>query len=129
MPHKNVDFDAIASAIGFSLLASKMKKNPYIVVDDSPCSIDHGVQMIIDEAKKILKNRGITEEIIKEFRIGLAPSSIDDLHITLNNLNISELDQIELGLVNTNNNGKVYELCSLLSINIIKLLVLAEEHS
>lgn len=52
VPHKNVDFDAIASAVGFSLLATKMKKNPYIVVDDSPCSIDHGVQMIIDEAKK-----------------------------------------------------------------------------
>lgn len=52
VPHKNVDFDAISSAIGFSLLASKMKKNPFIVVDDSPCSIDHGVQMIIDEAKK-----------------------------------------------------------------------------
>lgn len=52
VPHKNVDFDAIASAIGFSLIASKMKKNPYIVVDDNPCSIDHGVQVIMDEAKK-----------------------------------------------------------------------------
>lgn len=52
VPHKNVDFDAIASAVGFSLLATKMKKNSYIVVDDSPCSIDHGVQIIINEAKK-----------------------------------------------------------------------------
>lgn len=54
VPHKNVDFDAIASAVGFSLLATKMKKNPYIVVDDSPCSIDHGVQIIIDEAKRVM---------------------------------------------------------------------------
>lgn len=52
VPHKNVDFDAIASAVGFSLIASKMKKKPYIVVDDSPCSMDYGVKLIIDEAKK-----------------------------------------------------------------------------
>ncbi len=52
VPHKNVDFDAIASSIGFSLIASKMKKNPYIVVDDQSYSIDRGVQIIMDEAKK-----------------------------------------------------------------------------
>lgn len=52
VPHNNVDFDAIASAIGFSLIASKMKRNPYIVVDDPLYKIDHGVQLIIDEAKK-----------------------------------------------------------------------------
>ena len=52
VPHKNVDFDAISSAIGFSLIASKMKKNPYIVVDDPAYGIDHGVQMIMNEAKK-----------------------------------------------------------------------------
>ena len=52
VPHKNVDFDAISSAIGFSLIASKMKKNPYIVVDDPAYGIDHGVQMIMNEARK-----------------------------------------------------------------------------
>lgn len=62
------------------------------------------------EALEYLENRGITKEIIEEFKIGLAPSSMDDLHQTLNGLNINELDQIELGLVNTNQAGKNYDV-------------------
>ena len=52
VPHNNVDFDAIASAIGFSLIAKKLNKEPFIVVNDCLYNIDQGVHLIIDEAKK-----------------------------------------------------------------------------
>lgn len=52
VPHNGVDFDAIGSAIGLSLIAKKFKKTPYIVVNDPIYKIDHGVQLIMEEAKK-----------------------------------------------------------------------------
>lgn len=52
VPHNNVDFDAIGSAIGLSLITRKLKKPSVIVVDDPIYKIDHGVQLVIDEAKK-----------------------------------------------------------------------------
>ena len=50
-------------------------------------------------ALEYLKNRGIDDEIIKDFKIGLAPKAFDYLHLALNKKNITTLDQIELGLV------------------------------
>lgn len=52
VPHNGIDFDAIGSAIGVSLIARRLKKPSYIIVDDPIYKIDHGVQVIIDEAKK-----------------------------------------------------------------------------
>lgn len=52
VPHNGIDFDAIGSALGLSLIARKLKKTSCIVVDDPIYKIDHGVQVIIDEAKK-----------------------------------------------------------------------------
>lgn len=54
VPHNNVDFDAIASAIGFSLIAKKLNKEPFIIVNDCLYDIDQGVHLIINEAKKCL---------------------------------------------------------------------------
>lgn len=51
IPHNNIDFDAIASTIGISLIAKKLKKPSHIIVADPAYKIDYGVQMIIDEAK------------------------------------------------------------------------------
>ena len=52
VPHVGIDFDAIGSAIGLSLIAKKLKKPSFIVVDDPIYKIDHGVQIIIDEVKE-----------------------------------------------------------------------------
>jgi len=51
VPHKGIDFDAIGSAIGISLVVKKLKKASFILIDDPVYKIDHGVQLIIDEAK------------------------------------------------------------------------------
>lgn len=51
IPHNGVDFDSIGSALGISLIAKKYKKPYYIVVNDPIYKIDHGVQVIIDEAR------------------------------------------------------------------------------
>ena len=52
VPHNNVDFDAIGSAIGLSLITRKLKRPSVIVVDDPIYKIDHGIQLVMDEAKK-----------------------------------------------------------------------------
>lgn len=52
VPHSGIDFDAIGSALGLSLIAQKLKKPSCIVVDDPVYKIDHGVQLIIDSVKK-----------------------------------------------------------------------------
>lgn len=51
------------------------------------------------KALEYLRARGITEDIIKHFQIGLAPSGHNYLHQALNQKDISVIDQIDLGLV------------------------------
>lgn len=51
VPHTGIDFDAIGSAIGLSLIARRMKKPSSIVVDDPFHQIDPGVQLVIEAAK------------------------------------------------------------------------------
>lgn len=51
VPHIGIDFDAIGSAIGLSLIVKKLKKVPIILVDDLTYKVDSGVQLIIDEFK------------------------------------------------------------------------------
>jgi len=52
VPHNSVDFDAIGAATGIALIAKKYKKPYYIVVNDPVYKIDHGVQLIMDDARK-----------------------------------------------------------------------------
>lgn len=56
-----------------------------------------------------LKNRGIDDEIIKQFKIGLAPKAADYLHQALTKKEITTLDQIELGLAK-DVNGQVHDI-------------------
>jgi len=52
VPHVGIDFDAIGSAIGISLIVKKLKKASFVLIDDPIYKVDHGVQLIIDEAKE-----------------------------------------------------------------------------
>ena len=52
VPHNGVDCDAIASSIGLSLIANKLKKESSIVMNDSSSSIDSSVKDIIEKGKK-----------------------------------------------------------------------------
>lgn len=51
MPHKNADFDAIASSIGMSIISQELKKDNHIVIGDASYDLDHRVQSIIEEVK------------------------------------------------------------------------------
>ena len=63
-----------------------------------------------NEALKYLYERGISDEIIEKFRIGLAPSLSDGLYQFLIKKGFSELDLIELGLVKQGENNKIHDI-------------------
>ena len=52
VPHTRIDIDAFASAVGISLVASKLQRPSTILIDDAAYSIDNSVKNIIEEAKK-----------------------------------------------------------------------------
>ena len=52
VPHNEVDFDAFASAIGISLIASKLQKQSIIVIDDPSYKLEQSVKRVMDDAKK-----------------------------------------------------------------------------
>lgn len=59
VPHLGIDFDAIASALGLNLIATRLKKESVILVDDPGLSMDQGVKKIVDENKqKIIDYKG-----------------------------------------------------------------------
>ena len=53
------------------------------------------------EALKYLYKRGLDDETIKMFQIGLAPNEIDSVYKILKEANYLELDMIDLGIVNS----------------------------
>ncbi len=61
-------------------------------------------------AKEYLAKRGINQALIEQLGIGLASSEKDYLHQALNNKNIHELDQVEVGLVKLNNQNVAYDV-------------------
>ena len=52
VPHTRIDMDAFASAIGISLVVSKLQKKSSILIDDAAYSIDNSVKTVIEDAKK-----------------------------------------------------------------------------
>ncbi len=52
VPHNNADYDAIGSAIGFSLIPKKLKKPSYVLVNDPTYKMEYGLQRILSEAKE-----------------------------------------------------------------------------
>ena len=63
------------------------------------------------EATKYLNDRGINDDIIKDFGIGLSLDSNDSLLTLLNKKNYDTDKLVEIGLVN-NVNGKIYDMFS-----------------
>lgn len=61
-------------------------------------------------AKEYLSKRGLSDEIIKKLKIGLASNAKNYLHLALKQKNCSELDQVELGLVKNNENNETYDV-------------------
>ena len=57
------------------------------------------------EAKAYLAQRGISEEMIRTFEIGLAPAGYDLLYKVLKESNYLELDMLDLGLISKNDKG------------------------
>lgn len=57
------------------------------------------------EAKKYLADRGLDEQIIKNFNIGLSPKTKDSLYNVLKASNVLELDMLDVGLVDKNDLG------------------------
>lgn len=57
------------------------------------------------EALKYLYKRGLDDETIKMFQIGLAPYEIDSVYKILKESNFLELDMIDLGIVNSSEKG------------------------
>jgi len=63
------------------------------------------------DAIKYLKNRGITDEIIEKFNIGLAPNKSDALYRTLLDLNYNEIDMMDCGLIKqSERDGSFFDL-------------------
>ena len=56
------------------------------------------------KAKEYLYNRGINDDMIKLLKIGLSSSERNYLNLALKQKNISELDQVELGLIKVDDN-------------------------
>lgn len=63
------------------------------------------------KALTYLHQRGLNDEMIQDFQIGLAPSSLDSLYKVLKDANYLELDMMDLGLVGTSDKG-YYDLFS-----------------
>lgn len=49
VPHKNADFDALASAIGISLIVKKLNKPVYIILEEDPTKIEPGVKKMVED--------------------------------------------------------------------------------
>lgn len=80
---------------------------------DEACKFYHFYLLNSEEgvsALKYLHDRGISDEIIEKFRIGLAPSLSDGLYQFLIRKGFSELDLIELGLVKQGDNNKIHDI-------------------
>lgn len=57
-----------------------------------------------------LYRRGIDDEMIKEFQIGLAPSTKDSLYKVLKEADYLELNMMDLGLIDKNAQNEYYDL-------------------
>ncbi len=61
-------------------------------------------------ALNYLKSRGITDEVINDFEIGLAPANYDTIYQVLTEMDYLEYDISECGLIDMGENSKYHDL-------------------
>ncbi len=100
---------------GIEYKNTKVKVNPntkYYKIMDTAKQF-YNKFLLNDESSSValeyLKSRGITQEIIDDFEIGLAPNKYDTLYQVLTEMNYMELDMADCGLVD-GQNGKYHDL-------------------
>ena len=93
VPHTRIDMDAFASAIGISLITTKLEKKSSILIDDAAYSIDNSVKKVIEDAKKHFN--------IINYEKYLNSKTENDLYI-LTDVNKSNLVRIEKELDSIN---------------------------
>lgn len=62
------------------------------------------------KAKKYLKQRGLTAELVEEFRLGYASENWDDLHRALQSQSVPSALMQQLGLIRPNKKGGYFDL-------------------
>lgn len=97
VPHMYIDFDAIGSALGLSLIVKKLRKDPIILVNDQGYTIDKGVQTILDQSRST--NRIYNKDKYSQLL------TADDLYI-LTDVNKKELTCLKDEFENSNINDK-----------------------
>lgn len=86
---------------------NKKKKDAYSILEKATLVYEQHLSKNI-EAQEYLKNRGLTEQTIRQFRIGYIPDEWNILYTELKN-SFDEKDILESGLVIRSENGRVYD--------------------
>lgn len=117
MQIENIDFNQaltkLANEAGIKISNAKTQEiNPvikryYDIMNSSLEFYDKYLESTEDGKKALdyLKNRGIDDEILKNFKIGLAPNIGNTLYRVLKEYGYYELDMEDLGLVSQNEKG------------------------
>ena len=110
IPHIDIDFDSLSSSIGISLIANKLDKKSFIIIDDK--KFDYGIKFIISNennefnfitSQKYLKNYSksdlfILSDVNKKYLITLS----DDIMLP-NKTFIIDHHRLDNNSVNSNN--------------------------
>jgi DNA primase len=119
---KNISFEEAAAELaeraGIEVKKINVKKDPYEnyyalmseVANFYEFNLRHSEKGL--EALRYLYDRQMTDELIKHFRLGFAPSYGSTLYQVLKNKNFSVSDMINLGVVKQSDQGDYYDLFS-----------------
>ena len=117
---ENVDFKSALRMLcefnGIEYKDAPIKENPYTKYYKlMNTAKEFYNRFLIDDSSSVkaldyLHQRGITDEIIKDFEIGLAPNNYDTIYHLLSDMNYLELDMADCGLVDLGKNNKYHDL-------------------
>ena len=119
---KNISFEEAANELalraGIEVKKINIKKDPYEhyyalmseVANFYEFNLRHSEKGL--EALRYLYDRQMTDDLIKHFRLGYAPSFGSTLYQVLKNKNFTVSDMIKLGVVKQSDQGDYYDLFS-----------------